>query len=477
MYASYQQASERQPYRSPDHEQVVEASAGVPRYMGQEQTVVAGTGSDSGAAEVDAPASAGLPQAGPLASTGPDACSTQEEEERKERFLNRHLSAIDFRPSAGYGKFDAFYWPRASLMAAVVKMKFNYVQADNTPPVTTLFTMWNSGQDISRFFWTDAQKQQFSRDYVQRVADRWSFVHDFRSSKPCWPFIARPYVAPRVVEDSSDAHFQVTVHKSAGPGIDYSSGFRARNPGRADWQGSGDLYSSDVQENPDFNSVQVARSERQRLERAIASASVSPVLFAQNSAVVQTPYLARLRTLAEAMKSKNPSDPDVPVVFQGYASAEGGRTFNETLSEQRAEAVASELRSAGVSQPLIVSARGPVGAPHEAANRKVEIAPSRTFETTYSTNRYSVAEHEFGHALGLPDEYVNRTTGALGAKQTAFDNLARAAGVEPPDRWGDTTASQMSGGVDVLPRHYLTIWEALGHMTSPDIERNQWSID
>jgi hypothetical protein len=88
-----------------------------------------------------------------------------------------------------------------------------------------------------------------------------------------------------------------------------------------------------------------------------------------------------------------------------------------------------------------------------------------------------VAEHEFGHTLGLPDEYVNRTSGALGAKQTAFDNLARAAGVAPPDRWGDTTASQMSAGVDVLPRHYLTVWEALGQMTSPDISRNEWSID
>jgi hypothetical protein len=87
-----------------------------------------------------------------------------------------------------------------------------------------------------------------------------------------------------------------------------------------------------------------------------------------------------------------------------------------------------------------------------------------------------IGEHEFGHAIGLPDEYINRTTGALGTKQTAFANLAQAAGVAPPDRWGDTTASQMSAGVDVMPRHYLTIWEALGHMTQPDITRSEWSI-
>ena len=150
---------------------------------------------------------------------------------------------------------------------------------------------------------------------------------------------------------------------------------------------------------------------------------------------------------------------------------------NQRLAEQRAEAVASELRTASVPQPLVVNGQGPIGAPNEAANRKVEIAPSTSFETTYAINRFSAGEHEFGHALGLPDEYVNRTSGDLGAKQTAFDNLARAAGVAPPDQWGDTTASQMSAGVDVLPRHYLTIWEALGHMTQPDITRDQWRID
>ncbi|SMG66008.1 hypothetical protein BMETH_460_1 [methanotrophic bacterial endosymbiont of Bathymodiolus sp.] len=34
----------------------------------------------------------------------------------------------------------------------------------------------------------------------------------------------------------------------------------------------------------------------------------------------------------------------------------------------------------------------------------------------------------------------------------------------------------MSVGVDVLPRHYLTLWEALGSMTNPDITRAEWSI-
>lgn len=479
MQMSLQRRPERAVQRAPLPPRPVTgpASAGLPRFL-REATPDAGV-VDAGPAPADAGEAlpGGVREADAVAPTGPDACATVEEEERKTRFRSRTFSALDFRPSAGYGKFDAYYWPRLSLMAAIVKMKLNYVQADNTPPPASLIAMWMAGQDLRPFFWTDAQKRQFAEDYRRRVADRWSFAHTFRSTKPCWPFVAQPHVTPRVVDDAADAHFEVTVHKSAGPGIDYSSGFRAENPGTAGWRGTGDLYSSDVQEAPDFNSVRVARSERQRLERAIAAAAASPVLFARDSAVIRPADVGTLRALADAMKARTPSDPAIPVVIRGFASSEGQLAHNERLSEARAEAVAEELRRGGVPQPLVISPGGPVGAPNDPSNRKVEIAPSTTFEASYAGNRYSVAEHEFGHALGLPDEYVNRTSGALGDKQTAFVDLARAAGVAPPDRWGDLTASQMSAGVDVLPRHYLTVWEALGQMTSPDIARDEWSID
>ena len=120
-------------------------------------------------------------------------------------------------------------------MAAIVKMKFNFVQADNTPPLATLWSMWMSGQDISQFFWTDAQKAQFAEEYRNRVAARWSFAHTFRSTKPCWPFTASPYIAPRIVGDPADAHFEVNVHKSPGPGMDYVAvqGQESRHSGLA----------------------------------------------------------------------------------------------------------------------------------------------------------------------------------------------------------------------------------------------------
>ena len=54
--------------------------------------------------------------------------------------------------------------------------------------------------------------------------------------------------------------------------------------------------------------------------------------------------------------------------------------------------------------------------------------------------------------------------------------LVTAAGAQGPAQWGVNTSSQMSAGVDVLPRHYVTLWEALGRMTSPDITQAEWSL-
>jgi hypothetical protein len=106
----------------------------------------------------------------------------------------------------------------------------------------------------------------------------------------------------------------------------------------------------------------------------------------------------------------------------------------------------------------------------------VDISVDQDFEKTYASNRYSVGEHEFGHLLGLPDEYQDNTTGRLGTAQTNYMALVTGAGVQGPAVWGVHTSSVMSAGVDVLPRHYVTLWEALGRMTAPDIAQNEWEI-
>ncbi len=432
---------------------------------------------DSGPTDAGVPLPAGVPAVPtPLFDGLFGSCLTPEEGVRRDAFALRLKHLERYIPSTTFGMFDADYLPLIGLMWVTVKMKFNFVSADNAPGMMDWFSRTLAGEDLSRFYWSDAEKADFTRDYIGRVSARWSAQHTMRSTKPCWNFRAIPLVMPVEVAADAAAHYVTTVHKSPGPGIDYKSATSDPDPAHPERPATADLYQSDVREEPNFNSASVATSERQRLESALAAAGASPVLFDNDSDAIRPAARPLLTAFADAAKAKNPSDPLIPLTVDGFASREGDAARNLDLSERRAVVVRGFLAGLGVTQPIGVLGHGPVGVAGDAANRRVTIAVDHAFETSYTSNRYSVGEHEFGHMLGLPDEYQNNTTGVLGTQQTLYSGLVTAAGVPGPAVWGVNTASQMSAGIDVLPRHYVTLWEALGRMTTPDIAQNEWSI-
>ena len=75
-------------------------------------------------------------------------------------------------------------------------------------------------------------------------------------------------------------------------------------------------------------------------------------------------------------------------------------------------------------------------------------------------NRQATAVHEFGHMLGLGDEY-----GGAAATSTHYTLTLNAFGKQYADqvaKRGDTDyASIMEGGDDVRVQHYVTMWSAL----------------
>ena len=455
--------------RSPD--------AGVPdagvTAAGVTDAGAAGAVSDAGVAP-----SAGVPPAppGPLFDSLYGACPTEEEGRRRDAFALRHFHLDRNIPSTTFGMFDADYFPMAGIMPVTVKVKFKFVSANNAPGFFEWVARTAAGEDLSRFYWTDAEQQDFKQQFIGRVSARWSAQHTMVSTKPCWDFRAVPFVTPVEVADDSDAHYVATVHKSPGPGIDYQSGVNDPDVAHPERAATADLWQSDVREESDFNSSQVATAERQRLESALAASGASPVLFGNDDDTIDAAQQGQLTAFADAAKRKNPSDPSIPLQVDGFASLDGDATHNQDLSDRRAVAVRTHLAREGVPQPIGVLGHGPVGVAGDALSRRADISVDHTFETTYTSNRYSVGEHEFGHMLGLPDEYLNATTGVLGTQQTLYSGLVTSAGVQGPAVWGADTASQMSNGIDVLPRHYVTLWEALGRMTDPHIRQGEWSI-
>ena len=140
-------------------------------------------------------------------------------------------------------------------------------------------------------------------------------------------------------------------------------------------------------------------------------------------------------------------------------------------------------------------------------HRQVDLKVDEGF--TWTGDPYSVLAHEFGHMLGNPDEYFDygsdkiRDTKAkqlaktgspedmIRAKQIEATKssgteshtdvqepmaaLAESAGQNIPE-FGPKTSSIMSAGADVLPVHYVTMWEVLGQITKDAIKPSEWKI-
>ena len=241
---------------------------------------------------------------------------------------------------------------------------------------------------------------------------------------------------------------------------------------------TGDLYGSDNKKEKNFNSGGVATTERTRLEAALTSSAASPSLFPKDSAVP----LAKgpIETFARSLREALPHAPKVPVKVDGYVEPdEAANKKDKGLAKKRAKAVGKLLKAAGGTQPIVPADKGQTGSAGDANARKVDLSIDHAFEGTYAGNSYSVSAHEFGHLLGNPDEYVDSTApgsnALLNASQTKWTALVVSAGLKAPV-FGEDTSSQMSNGIDVIPAHYITLWEVLGQMTAPDIKQAEWKL-
>lgn len=156
-------------------------------------------------------------------------------------------------------------------------------------------------------------------------------------------------------------------------------------------------------------------------ELVMSSSAVGPrtdnllkkkIFFANNSASLDTassqpggagtPGRTFLQQYINTYKSAAGHDGQ-PIQIIGRASSTGAAGHNQTLSEQRAAAVESFLVSGGISatnaQRTSDTGEGATGATTDAEWRRVDL-------TVGDGQAQNVAAHEFGHMLGLDDEYA-----------------------------------------------------------------------
>jgi hypothetical protein len=358
------------------------------------------------------------------------------------------------------GRFGISYQPGRGLLTVTVRVLFDWQD----------FPEELAAKHEKRYCkWTEDEKARWSSEFCARVAGRWSEKHAIRCVKEGWEeFSVAPTVVVQPVSEAP-AHYTVRVHKDLG-GRRVQAGLDRRTR-------EGDFSESNIQPEEQVDATEAAAKRTQILERertrlgdalaALAGAGANPILFAPNDNNVSVAARAKLWDFGRALAASLPGAPRFPVQVLG--ESDGREPARTDLARSRADLVGTIVNGTSAGYPVRVSSR-PDG---EARRASLSIGDP---EEGWS-NAYSVAEHEFGHMLGNPDEYDDPLHPHDEAKRKAWMAMVESAGVNVPMGGEETsTSSQMSKGTDVLPAHYATIWDALGELTAAYVTREEWTL-
>ena len=404
------------------------------------------------------------------AETPADDAEAREAEQAREElaaFKTKTYKQENHVPSTGYGAFDVEYLPMGAALNITVRCDFVFED--------TATARWG-GSGFSGVVERALNQVEWMREYMDVVKARWSNQHVMQSTKKHWEELqANTHV--RVVRDTANPHFRLTVHKTQpkqytpGAAIDVPSGYSVQAPGNQPaWGGTlgGSLRSNVTQPKEDWRSGTVRTTDAARMRGHIPS----PILFDQGSDAVKGEHAGPLEQLGNMLSMTR--EPALTVNLVGRASTEGDEDDNRILGQRRADNVATAIRAGGnITHALAASSQGEDGAGAEAEWRRVDIDIPDMPAT--HRNDYDVAGHEFGHMIGLDEEYGSGTE----PRSEHYQLVEEAFGTEVANTFLSREASSgaiMSSGLDVRPYHYVTFWEALGRVTSPTLSRSDWKI-
>ena len=136
---------------------------------------------------------------------------------------------------------------------------------------------------------------------------------------------------------------------------------------------------------------QLAELHATKTERGMV-VTIGDVLFATNQADLTPNGMSTLRKLAEVMKQ----NPERTVLVEGFTDSTGSSSYNQDLSQRRANAVATALGSMGVERQRIATrAYGeafPVAGNDSAANRQM----NRRVEIVLSNDNAPIPQRTAG---------------------------------------------------------------------------------
>jgi outer membrane protein OmpA-like peptidoglycan-associated protein len=392
-------------------------------------------------------------------------------------FMSHHWAKESFKPSTGGGLFDVDYDPAAGAMVVTVRIAFKFATGNVLDPtwfaaIGGMAGFAARGYKAEDFIWTDDEKTKWRTQAVSDIQSVWSERYTFFTKKPYWeglpPVNVRVMIAdaPETGDHDEKAQWVVTVNKwPDDANLEESMSWptdRSKN------RSTGHLEESSRDAggitSPDVSHFSRSTGTRNRYGQ-VDTDNPTPIQFAQGKADVSAADATALQKFGATLGA--PDMPPFPVTVTGRASSEGTSDRNRSLSEERARNVSNEIVKGGPQAQPTSESKGADGASTDPAWRRVEIAVG-TFEGDQRT-----VTHEFGHMLGLDDEYptadpvnVGDPPGArpVGGAPT---HAALVQSLMPGQQAVQAHHSDniMSNGEVVRPHHYVTFLEALGTMT------------
>ena len=387
-------------------------------------------------------------------------------------FKTDQLAGGAYSPPTGFSKFGARYSDIGQEMRVTFKGHFT----------------WPANTMMGKLAWTTGRKSNFIEAFKSLVEACWSekFVLTNGNER------VKPEVVLEPVDRLDQAHMKIEVEsgvstpemaqflKSTSKMSMFMAGINIDHAGNAVLrldEGTILRYGSLVQGSITMqtgtlkdemgNSLQ---SQQDRFEEGhnLASGfltSLGKIPFAKNSSTLDGEGRLAVQKATQYIDSnRQMGRGKIPLVCKGYRTL----TESRTLPLQRANAVITYIRSLNrlVDGDFLSAESGGL-----ARSRFVRIAPE-PLPTVIAKSDYVVAAHEFGHCLGLPDEYRLYTGMSIEAAHAQYKQLCLNAGVSC-QRFPVMSDSIMSCGRRIYKSHYITILDCLQKITND----NTWRIE
>lgn len=357
-----------------------------------------------------------------------------------------------------FGKFDSIYDPANRTLTADMRVKFDFPDLP-LPKGDSLLNLIQAPI-------IETVHDTYAQNFIAQVHKGWSGRFTFRNIREpqsVWGKLNPIAVKVNVQPVKSNQHYLVKGYfKKTGTANVTSNTPAKNNPSPATLT----LFKGDLDAmTQGFTGYkQTGADEVKRLQR-----NLPKIHFANESMTIEDKYIPDLQYVADYLKMMN--RPKFIINVVGHANKTGNEKNNIKYSAQRAQVVANRLKAFGVTNHTVsASGIGSKGATASGAWRKVDfnIGVDKSF-----SNVQDVTVHEFGHMLGLDDEYVrgakdkrtHTTQKAFMAKMLGEETYGKGSegklGEEVTSVLPMASASVMESGNEVRPYHYVTLWQAL----------------